>query len=243
MYPGAGSVVARPQVGRCSRRRSLAARRVWLGRRASGITVRNTPNRVFPVSHPHPAPDSSFAEIVAGLIGGDQEAARRLYVRFVDDLVRLAGRRLRYQLGSRADPESVAHSAFESFFRGVAGGRVEVRNWGMVYGLLAHITFRKCLKRKRHESRVRRAGEAASVSLGDWEAAAAQTGPDEEAMLADLLETALAQFDPDERAVIDSLMQGATPEEVAGRVRLSSRTVYRVRDRFRESLEQLLACE
>src|SRR5262245_9459658 len=129
------------------------------------------------------APTPSFVDVFTGLDAGDQDAARRLYERFVDQLIRLASRKLKYQLGSGADPESVAHSVFESFFEGMHQKQFELRNWGMVFGLLAHITFRKCMRRKRSEMQARRNPGGRQVNMEDWEAAAGTPGPAEEALV------------------------------------------------------------
>jgi RNA polymerase sigma-70 factor, ECF subfamily len=197
--------------------------------------------KVVAVSPDHAPPSPSFLEVWAGLAAGDQDAARHLYERFIDHLVRSAAARLKYRFGSGADPESVAHSAFESFFEGVKADRYEFRNWAAVFGLLSHITFRKCLRRKRAETRQRRDPGAPVAPLGDWEAATAAPGPDEEAMVAELLQSALDGFDPDERAMLDAYLQGTTPDEVAQTVGLTVRTVQRVVARFRDRLESLLA--
>jgi RNA polymerase sigma factor (sigma-70 family) len=182
----------------------------------------------------------SFADVFAGLDHGDQEAARKLYERFIDQLIRLAGRKLKYQLGSAADPESVAHSVFESFFEGVQRKRFELRNWGMVFGLLAHIAFRKCLRRKREEMQGRRIPGGKLNPLEGWEVVTAAPGPEEEAMVADLLATALEDLDADERSIIEEYMKGVTVDGVARQVKLSERTVHRVVARFRTKLQELM---
>lgn len=191
---------------------------------------------------PH-APSPSFDQLWAGLNAGDQDAARKLYERFIDQLIRLAAKKLKYQLGSHADPEDVAHSVFESFFEGLQGRAFEARNWGMVFGLLAHITFRKCLKRKRSEMQARRNPGAPVGPLDAIEAATASPGPAEEAMVAELLGAALGRLDPLERQVIDAHLGGRTTDATAQQVGLSTRTVQRIITEFRNRLEQLLRDE
>ena len=186
------------------------------------------------------SPTPSFADIFAGLELGDQEAARKLYERFIDQLIRLASRKLKFQLGSGADPESVAHSVFESFFEGVSRKQFELRNWGMVFGLLAHITFRKCLRRKRREMQERHIPGGKLLAIDDWEAINPTPGPEEEAMVADLLATALAEFDAEERMVIEEYMKGVTVDSVAQQVKLSERTIHRVVAKFRAKLQELM---
>lgn len=187
-------------------------------------------------------PDLDLADCLTRLSAGDQQAARDIYERFVHRLVRLAGRHLDRKLGPLADPESVAHSVFESFFDRQRGGRFELHTWGMVFGLLAHITFRKCLNRNRAARRAKRGSGEATETFEDWKAADVDPGPAEAAEVADLLERVLAGFDPEQRAILDAYLGGATTEQVATRVKLTVRTVQRVVERFRTLLlEQLSA--
>jgi hypothetical protein len=185
-------------------------------------------------------PSESFEKVMAGLAVGDQQAARRLYERFIDRLIVLAARKLDKTLGAKVDPESVAVSVFESFFDRHGRGEFAFDNWGMVLGLLSHITFRKCLNRNR-DRRAAKRDETRAVAFADWQAAAAGPGPAEEAMLADLVARALADFDEDERAILDQFLAGATVDAVALSIRLSTRTVFRVIERFRKRVETMLA--
>lgn len=187
--------------------------------------------------------DPSLADCLARLSAGDQAAAREIYERYVHRLVGLAAARLGRKLGPLADPESVAHSVLESFFDGHRKGAFALHNWGMVFGLLSHITFRKCLNRHRDLRRAKRGGGEAAESFEDWKAADAAPGPAEAAALAELLDGVLARFGPDERAVLDAYLGGATADAVAGQVRLSTRTVQRVVERFRKQLMNRLAAD
>ena len=181
------------------------------------------------------ADSPSLDNILTGLSAGDQEAARLLHARFADPLIRLADQKLGRDLGPRADPESVAQSVFLSFFTRQKRGEYQFSNWAMVYGLLAHITFRKCLNRRRHHHAAKR-DAGAVASLEDWQAAAAGPGPDDEAMVADLLAKALAGFDDEEREMIDGCLRGETPTRVAERMKCSKRTAQRAMADFRERL-------
>lgn len=183
----------------------------------------------------------SLDAVLAGLAAGDQDAARRIHERFVDSLIRLAARRLGRDLGPRVDPESVAQSVFLSFFTRQKRGEYQLYNWGMVFGLLAHITFKKCLNRIRFERQAKR-DAAAAVPL-DWQPVADGPGPAEEAEVAELLAKALADFDPDERAMIDGHLSGEPTAKVAERVGMSTRSVQRAVEEFRDRLLALLDAE
>lgn len=185
---------------------------------------------------------SSFHLAMAGLQTGQQQAARQIYERFVDQLIRLDAKRLNRKLGAQADPESVALSVFESFFERQAKGEFALHNWGMVLGLLSHIAIRKCLNRNRALTTQKR-GAGAAIPFEDWQKAAAGPTPEDEIMVADLLTHALSRFEDEEREMIDAYMQGATTEAVATQTGFSKRTIERVLERFRTLLRELLGNE
>lgn len=186
-----------------------------------------------------PSHDTSFEAILSALDAGDQQAAKAIYERFIDRLVALAARKLDRRLGARVDPESVAQSVFESFFERRGRGEYVLQNWGMVFGLLSHIAFRKCLNRNRDQRR-RRRDAGAVVTFEDWHAASRGPGPDDEAAMAELLDIAMADLDADERAMVEAYLGGLGPEAVARGVGLSTRTVQRTLERFRKRLAALV---
>lgn len=133
-------------------------------------------------------------------------------------------------------------SVFESFFDGQARGEFALHNWGMVLGLLSHITFRKCLNRNRDRTAKKR-DETRTVPFEEWQRAAGGPLPEDEAGLAELLAQALAGFDAEEREVIEAYLEGSTTEAVADRVGFSQRTVQRILERFRTRLTAMLEVE
>lgn len=62
--------------------------------------------------------DVEFHAVLSALSDGDQDAARRIYERFIDRLVVLASSSLDKKNQAKIDPQSVAHSALMSFFGG-----------------------------------------------------------------------------------------------------------------------------
>jgi hypothetical protein len=69
--------------------------------------------------------EGSVSRWIAGLKLGDEDAARRLWDRYFDDLVRIARTKLRAtkRLGGDEDEEDAALSAFDSFCEGAARGQ------------------------------------------------------------------------------------------------------------------------
>lgn len=195
----------------------------------------------FPFSGPvmsNSAASQSFDNLFEGLEGGQQEAAGKIYYRFIDALVRLAATKLDPKLGAKADPESVAQSVFQSFFARQNREEFSLHNWGQVYGLLTHITLRKCLNRNRDLRRQKR-DETGHVTFEDWQKASGGPGPEDEAMVKELLNKALDSFDGDHQRMITLFMEGNSIEKVAQEVGFSSRMVQRVVKQFREQLFKL----
>ena len=61
----------------------------------------------------HPADDRA---LVAAFKAGSESAARELFDKYCERLMKLARRRIGQRMTSRIDPEDVLQSAFRSFF-------------------------------------------------------------------------------------------------------------------------------
>src|SRR5262249_3553334 len=105
-------------------------------------------------------PEGSVTRLIARLTGPDaDEAARGLWERYFDQLVRLARDRLRDAPRGAADEEDVALSAFDSLCRGAAAGRFpRLGNRDGLWRLLVTLTARKASDRRRLEGRRKRGG-------------------------------------------------------------------------------------
>jgi DNA-directed RNA polymerase specialized sigma24 family protein len=103
----------------------------------------------------------SVTQWLGRLRTGDRDAAQALWVRYFEQLVRLARARLRGAPRRAADEEDVALSALESFCRGAAAGRFpDLRDRHGLWPLLVAITARKAIKLAQHERRQKRGGGA-----------------------------------------------------------------------------------
>src|SRR5262245_5432615 len=99
--------------------------------------------------------DRSFDEIMVRLRSGDNEAAARVFNKFVKRLIGLARSRLDKGLGRKVDPEDIVQSVYKSFFRRHAAGEFDFSNWDRLWGLLAVIAVRKCKRQMRAYRRAR----------------------------------------------------------------------------------------
>jgi RNA polymerase sigma-70 factor (ECF subfamily) len=192
------------------------------------------------------AASDSFDDVMARLRAGDQAAAREIFQRFVQRLVRLTRRHLDAVMRRKVDPEDVVQSAYKSFFLHYGEGKLEVVDWGNLWGLLTLITMRKCLDRvEYHRAGSRDAQREAAAHPGAagaepwWEAIAREPTPEEAAVLAETVEQFLRGLDADERPVLEMSLQGYTTQEISQRLVLAERSVRRLRERIRKQLERM----
>jgi RNA polymerase sigma-70 factor (ECF subfamily) len=187
--------------------------------------------------------EPSFADLMAQLRQGDQEAARLIFQRFADRLVALARSHLNQRLLQKMDPEDVMQSALKSFFLRQAEGRFHLDSWDSLWALLTVITLRKCSQKVEHFQAGRRdfRREAAPMDADDsasWEAIAREPTPEEAAQLADLVEQLFGSLKPDDRSIAELALQGYSPTEISARTGLGERTVYRRLERIKTRIEQ-----
>jgi DNA-directed RNA polymerase specialized sigma24 family protein len=179
--------------------------------------------------------DSSFDRTLDGLAARDPAAAERVFRETFARMVRLVGARLGDRYRAKVDPEEVANSALNSFFRRHAAAPYDLADWHDVRALLTEIALCKLSNElRRYSRRARDAGRERPTH--DIDLPAAGPGPDVEVVLADLLDRLMAGWSAEERAVIEMSVQGYAVAEVAVELGWSERTVIRVRKRFQDRL-------
>jgi RNA polymerase sigma-70 factor (ECF subfamily) len=188
--------------------------------------------------------DDSFAEVMARLRGGDNEAAARVFQQFAGRLIGLARARMDGKLKQKIDPEDVAQSALKSFFVRNADGQFDLANWDSLWALLVVLALRKCnhqavrYKAARRDVRREQAPPAADDSRKDWQAFAEEPNPSHAAMLTETVEQLMRSMENErEREMLVLSLQGYTAAEISARVGRSERTVYRVLTNVRERLD------
>jgi RNA polymerase sigma-70 factor, ECF subfamily len=189
----------------------------------------------------------SFTLLISRLRAGDDTAARAVFLRFAERLIGVAHHHIAARLQHKIDPEDVVQSVFKSFFLRQQADPLEVRDWDSMWGLLALITVRKCIKRVEYEQAGRRDARretplAADVgnSALEWPLTDREPSPEEGVILAELVEELLSSFDADDRAVIELSLQGYGTLEVSERLGRAERTVRRLREKARTRLQARL---
>ena len=158
------------------------------------------------------------------LQAGDRAALQPLWERYFRRLVGLARRRLHGAPRQAADEEDVALSAFDSFCRGVEGGRFpQLKDRDGLWALLVLITVRKAADLANYNRRERRGsgqvrGDSALGPLGDTHEADDPT-PDVAVQLAEEFQGLLDRLGNDElRSIAVWRLEGYTNAEIAERL-------------------------
>jgi DNA-directed RNA polymerase specialized sigma24 family protein len=184
--------------------------------------------------------DSSVSRWLDGLKTGNEDDIQRLWDRYFQQLVRLAGSRIPGSSRREYDEEDVALSAFQSFCDRVSQGRFpRLADRDDLWRVLATITLRKVNALVRHQTRRKRGGGqvlgesalmeddgedreglAPLLSREPSPEVAAQFAEDYERLLARLTKATL-------KSVALRKLEGYTIEEIASEIGTSTRTVER----------------
>ncbi len=179
---------------------------------------------------------------------GDQAAARKLWERYFDRLVKSAGWKMRDMARRVADEEDIALSVFHSLYQGGKAGRFEqLQNRDDLWRLLIAITNHKIVDQvRRQTSQKRGAGDERGESVfqklaEDGQQAGfemfADTDPTPEFLLSleEEHRRLLTQLRDDTLRTIASLkLEGYTNEEMAQQLGISVRTIERKSKLIRE---------
>jgi DNA-directed RNA polymerase specialized sigma24 family protein len=175
-----------------------------------------------------------------GVKAGEGRDIQRLWERYFEKLVRLAGSRLPLHTRRTYDEEDVALSAFHSFCEGLGQGRFpQLADRDDLWRVLATITTRKVIGSLRHHTRRKRGGghvlgESALTDRGaDGEEGLArflsrEPTPEAATEFADACDRLFQRLqDPILKSIALRKLEGWTTDEIAGEVGTTRRTVDR----------------
>jgi DNA-directed RNA polymerase specialized sigma24 family protein len=180
------------------------------------------------------------------LKAGDEGAARSLWYRYFDSLVRLARNRLRGTPRAVRDEEDIALSAFHCLCQGASAGRFpELADRAKLWRLLATIVAQKAVDERRHEGRDKRGGRTiGAVDLArdgdEGDALASVVGrepsPDVTSIRKEGYRHLLDRLRDDElRAIAVWKFEGQDNDEIARRLGCSPRSLRRKLCAIREA--------
>jgi DNA-directed RNA polymerase specialized sigma24 family protein len=179
----------------------------------------------------------SITRLLGGLKDGENEMIQRLFDRYFERLVRLAGARMPRHRRRELDEEDIALSAFHSFCDRAARGQFpQLADRTDLWRVLAMLTTRKLYGTLRHQSRQKRGGgqvvgESAVERLGTGgldQILCREPTPGDAAAFADDCERLFNRLaDPVLKTIALRKLEGFSSEEIAAELKVSVRTVDR----------------
>lgn len=176
-------------------------------------------------------------DLVSNYQAGSESAARDLFDKYCERLMKLAKRRIGQRMASRFDPEDVIQSAFRTFFTRVKNDEFTFEAEDDLFKLLVRLTVRKTLRRIEHHSAAKRnPNSEAAQRTDDVEPfsliASRAVTPDMEVALIDEFQLFIGDLPELDRKVIELKIQGYTTVEIAEKVGSYERKVRRVLERI-----------
>jgi RNA polymerase sigma-70 factor (ECF subfamily) len=192
-------------------------------------------------SNQHVTHDTSV-ELWRRYTSGEGDAAEAIYVRYADELLALARRRISQRLGRRVDAEDIAQSAWRSFFVRGRNGAFRIERSGDLWRLLATITMKKVLGQAEfHRSQRRDIHREWAPPAELLERMASGPSPDEIAAADEQLQLIMSCLSPEKCAALMMRLEDCTYEEIAERTGRTERTIRRWLAELRESMEEFSA--
>jgi RNA polymerase sigma factor (sigma-70 family) len=188
---------------------------------------------------------------LVGLKTGRTDAAREIWQRYVEQLVRLARRKLGGTPRRAADEEDVVLSAFEGFLKGVGEGRfLRLDDRDDLWQVLVMLTERRAIALRRRELALKRGGGQVrgesvfahhegngSHRPGLDQKSGREPSPAFAAELTEQLSFLLDQLTDEQREIALGKLEGKTNKELADVLGISLRAVERklsmIRDKWR----------
>jgi len=198
--------------------------------------------------------DDPVTQWIEGLKSGDEAAATDLWNCYFERLVQMARHRLSSTPRRVADEEDVAVSVFRCLCAGAESGRLaEISDRHDLWRVLVTMTLRKAIDQHRRLSGQKRGsgkvrGESVFVRKSDQEASPglqqfgdAMPTPEMMAIMEEEGQRLLEALEDEKLQQITLWkLEGFTNEEIAGKLRLTTRSVERKLARIREKWSQVL---
>lgn len=182
----------------------------------------------------HPADDR---ELVAAFKAGSEAAARELFDRYCEKLMRLARRRIGQRMATRVDPEDVIQSAFRTFFVHVRNDDFTFQHENDLFKLLVRLTVNKALRQIAHHRAAKRdpgreTGQGTEATDVLRNLTAHDPSPEVEVAVIDEFERFLEKLPDFDRRVLEMRVQGHSSAEIAEALGTYERKIRRVLERI-----------
>jgi RNA polymerase sigma-70 factor, ECF subfamily len=184
-----------------------------------------------------------LTELLPLLPTGDDQAARAVFDRYSERLVRLANQNLSRKLAGRIDGEDVVQSVFRTFFRRGTKGEFHIDSSAQLWQLLVKITILKARAKARHHTAgMRDASAERPVEVGGagaFDPSAREPGPGDAVELLDQIDVLLSDLPPLYGEMLGLRLQGRNVTDVADELKVSRQTVHRAMNLLQERLTRM----
>jgi len=186
-----------------------------------------------------PRPPLDDLQLIAAFKAGDESAARELFDKYCEQLMRLAKKRIGQRMTSRVDPEDVLQSAFRTFFTHVRNDDFSFEQADDLFKLLVRLTVHKTLRQIAYHRAAKRNPELEIGHGSDahellQQIASESPSPEVEVALVDEFERFVGQLPPVDREVLGLKLQGFTTVEIAEKLGSYDRKIRRILERVQD---------
>lgn len=193
--------------------------------------------------------------LYSDFVKGCDEAARKIFDRYVIQLINFAQVRLSSVLQSRVDPEDIVQSAYRSFFRKAREEGLTLKRNGDLWRILAAFTLNKTKSYIEKELAAKRS-PLREQRDDFWTAAVErEPSPEETTSLIEQVQLFIEQLKPRDRRILELRLRGESIKEISAElaqpepdsklpvINVSHATIRRVLRDSKNALEQQLLSE
>jgi RNA polymerase sigma-70 factor, ECF subfamily len=186
-----------------------------------------------------PGSEADDRDLIAEYRAGSESAARELFDRHCDRLMRLARRRIGQRMTARVDPEDIIQSAFRTFFNRVKNDEFTFEGKDDLFKLLVRLTVRKVLHQVAyHQAAKRNPGREIVATNSEHDVlvdlCASGPTPDVELALIEEFERFMGKLAPLDRKVLEMKLDGYSTTEIAEAVGSYDRKIRRMLERIQQ---------
>jgi RNA polymerase sigma-70 factor (ECF subfamily) len=172
------------------------------------------------------------------LQAGDDAATQKLFERYSQRLVQLAGNNIHPALIKRFDGEDVVQSVFRTFFRRQDAGQLEIEHSQQLWRLLVTITLCKTRSHARRHTAAKRDAQAEQPQASHFEFLDREPAAEEALALWEEIDVALQGLPEKTGAILSARLEGKPKSEIAQELNISRQTVHRILNLLEERLDQ-----
>jgi RNA polymerase sigma-70 factor (ECF subfamily) len=172
------------------------------------------------------------------LQAGDDAAMQKLFERYSQRLVQLAGKNIHPALVKRFDGEDVVQSVFRTFFRRQDAGQLKIEHSQQLWRLLATITLCKTRSHARRHTAEKRNAQAEQPQASHFEFLDHEPAPDDALALWEEIDVVLEGLPERTGEILTARLEGKHKSEIARELNLSRQTIHRILNLLEQRLDE-----